>query len=153
MLDLGATAKALAADRAAAAIEAAVGGGVLVNLGGDIQVSGDPPPGGWLVGIANDVGFRRQRRQHPGRSGGHDPRRRPGHVEPARPGLARDGVDLHHMIHPVTGLPADSCWRTVSVAAANCVDANIASTGRDPARRAGARMAGRAAPARPAGGS
>ena len=57
MLDLGATAKALAADRAAAAIEAAVGGGVLVNLGGDIRVAGDPPDGGWCVGIADDVGF------------------------------------------------------------------------------------------------
>ena len=40
----------------------------------------------------------------------------------------RDGVDLHHIIVPATGLPADSCWRTVSVAAASCVDANIAST-------------------------
>ena len=49
MLDLGATAKALAADRAAVAIEAAVGGGVLVNLGGDLRVAGDPPDGGWRI--------------------------------------------------------------------------------------------------------
>ena len=42
-LDLGATAKALAADRAAAAIQAATGCGVLVNLGGDLRVAGDPP--------------------------------------------------------------------------------------------------------------
>jgi thiamine biosynthesis lipoprotein len=35
---------------------------------------------------------------------------------------------LHHLIDPATGLPATSCWRTVSVTAASCVDANIAST-------------------------
>jgi FAD:protein FMN transferase len=40
VLDLGATAKALAADRAATAIAAEVGCGVLVNLGGDIRVAG-----------------------------------------------------------------------------------------------------------------
>ncbi len=32
------------------------------------------------------------------------------------------------MIDPVTGLPAEEHWRTVSVSAASCVDANIAST-------------------------
>ena len=46
LLDLGATAKALAADRAAAAIEAATGCGVLVNLGGDLRVAGNPPAAG-----------------------------------------------------------------------------------------------------------
>jgi len=56
-LDLGATAKALAADRAAAAIQAATGCGVLVNLGGDLRVAGGPPEGGWRVGIADDAGF------------------------------------------------------------------------------------------------
>jgi thiamine biosynthesis lipoprotein len=128
MLDLGATAKALAADRAAAAIEAAVGGGVLVNLGGDIRVSGDPPPGGWLVGIADDVGFDAsaasvQARQVVAiRDGGLAT------SSPLGRAWRRDGVCLHHIIDPVTGLPADSCWRTVSVAAASCVDANIAST-------------------------
>jgi thiamine biosynthesis lipoprotein ApbE len=40
VLDLGATAKALAADRAALTIEAELGCGVLVNLGGDIRVAG-----------------------------------------------------------------------------------------------------------------
>jgi thiamine biosynthesis lipoprotein len=128
MLDLGATAKALAADRAAVAIEAAVDCGVLVNLGGDIRVAGEPPADGWRVGIADDVGFEV----------------RMASIEPDQVvvirdgGLAtsgtsartwrRDGVDLHHIIVPSTGLPADSCWRTVSVAAATCVDANIAST-------------------------
>jgi thiamine biosynthesis lipoprotein len=35
---------------------------------------------------------------------------------------------MHHIIDPKTGQPARSVWRTVSVAAATCVDANIAST-------------------------
>ena len=43
-------------------------------------------------------------------------------------GWQRGGVDLHHIVVPATGLPADSCWRAASVAAATCVDANIAST-------------------------
>jgi thiamine biosynthesis lipoprotein len=35
---------------------------------------------------------------------------------------------MHHIIDPATGAPASSPWRTVSVAAATCADANIAST-------------------------
>jgi thiamine biosynthesis lipoprotein len=35
---------------------------------------------------------------------------------------------LHHVIDPANGLPAAEHWRTVSVSAASCVDANIAST-------------------------
>ena len=128
MLDLGATAKALAADRAAVAIAATTGCGVLVNLGGDIRVAGQPPPGGWRVGIRDDVGF--------------DPDESDG--EPSQAiviydsGLAtsstgvrswrRGGTRLHHIIVPRTGLPVDSCWRAASVAAATCVDANAAST-------------------------
>ena len=128
MLDLGATAKALTADRAAAAIEAAVGGGVLVNLGGDIRVAGDPPEDGWRVGIADDVDFA-------DRTASLEPSQvvaiRDGGLATSSTSVRawrRDGVDLHHIIVPATGRPADSCWRTVSVAAANCVGANIAST-------------------------
>src|SRR6185312_1749818 len=47
-LDLGATAKALAADRAAQAAHEASGVGVLVALGGDIATSGPPPSGGFF---------------------------------------------------------------------------------------------------------
>jgi len=57
MLDLGATAKALAADRAAIRVAAALNCGVLVNLGGDIRVAGEPPDDGWLVGIVDNRGF------------------------------------------------------------------------------------------------
>jgi ApbE family len=35
---------------------------------------------------------------------------------------------VHHIVDPATGLPADGPWRTVSVAAATCADANAAAT-------------------------
>ena len=128
LLDLGATAKALAADRAAVHIAAEVGCGVLVNLGGDIRVAGRAPDGGWRVGIVDDLG--------PGEA--------PEAAAPAQTiaitdgGLAtsstkvrawrRGGNTVHHIVVPATGRPAQTCWQTVSVAAASCVDANAAST-------------------------
>jgi thiamine biosynthesis lipoprotein len=36
--------------------------------------------------------------------------------------------ELHHIVDPRTGRPAESPWRTVSVAAKTCVDANVATT-------------------------
>ena len=120
-LDLGATAKALAADRAARGAHEAAGCGVLVNLGGDIAVCGPAPAGGWRVRVTDD---HRAPADAPGQ-----------HVEIHTGGLAtssttvrRWGARSHHIVDPATGLPADSPWRTVSVAAASCVDANIAST-------------------------
>jgi FAD:protein FMN transferase len=121
-LDLGATAKALAADRAAAAIAAATGAGVLVNLGGDIAVAGQAPTSGWRIEIVADE---------------HGTGRRPviaiwdGGLATSSPGSRswrRGGQALHHIVDPATGLPADTCWAAVSVAAATCVDANTAST-------------------------
>ncbi len=53
-LDLGATAKALAADRAAEAAQQATGTGVLVSLGGDMALAGEPPDGGWRVRVTDD---------------------------------------------------------------------------------------------------
>ena len=35
---------------------------------------------------------------------------------------------MHHIVDPSTGRPAEVVWRTVSVAAATCVDANVATT-------------------------
>jgi thiamine biosynthesis lipoprotein len=40
----------------------------------------------------------------------------------------RDGRDLHHIVDPRTGQPAADTWRTVTVVAGTCLDANIAST-------------------------
>jgi FAD:protein FMN transferase len=55
-LDLGATAKAWAADRAAAMIAARAGCGVLVSLGGDIAVAGQAPAGGWRIRVQDVTG-------------------------------------------------------------------------------------------------
>ena len=35
---------------------------------------------------------------------------------------------VHHLMNPGTGRPVDGPWRTVSVTAASCLDANTAST-------------------------
>ena len=53
-LDLGSSAKALVADKAAAHIAQKLGSGALVSIGGDIAVAGKPPPEGWAIGIAVD---------------------------------------------------------------------------------------------------
>lgn len=122
-LDLGATAKALAADRAAAAIAAATGSGVLVSLGGDIAVAGAPPPGGWIVRVGDD-------HRHADGDGetialGEGGLATSGTV--ARRWAAPDG-ERHHIVDPRRGRPTAEVWRTVSVAAATCVGANAAST-------------------------
>ncbi|HEY8047042.1 MAG TPA: FAD:protein FMN transferase [Streptosporangiaceae bacterium] len=126
-LDLGATAKAWAADRSAARLAGVLGCGVLVGLGGDIAVAGPPPEGGWRIRV-QDVTGRPE-----------DPPPGPAAVVAIQEGgLAtssttarrwrRGGDVLHHILDPRTGLPAPVYWRTVSVAAATCVDANTAST-------------------------
>ena len=126
LLDLGATAKGLCADWAASAAHAASGaGGVVVSLGGDVAVEGDSPREGWPVLIADD---HRLRVSAPGTQV----------VRLDRGGLAtssitcrqwrRGGKSLHHIIDPRTGRPAAGPWRTVSIAAATCADANAAAT-------------------------
>ena len=50
-LDLGATAKAGAADRCARLVHETLGTGVLVSLGGDIATAGEGPEGGWQVTV------------------------------------------------------------------------------------------------------
>jgi thiamine biosynthesis lipoprotein len=42
--------------------------------------------------------------------------------------VRRWGQSSHHIIDPRTGAPTRSPWRTASVAAGSCVDANIAAT-------------------------
>jgi thiamine biosynthesis lipoprotein len=123
-LDLGATAKALAADRAAQAARIAGEAGVLLALGGDIATAGQAPPGGWLIRVTDD------HRDTDDRAGQL--------ITIASGGLATSslvarrwrhgGRAVHHVLDPTTGEPVDPVWRTVSVAAATCAEANIAST-------------------------
>ncbi len=123
-LDLGATAKALAADRAAAAACTAAGCGVLVSLGGDLAIAGPAPEPGWLVRVTDD------HRSGPEASG-QSITVRSGGVATSSTTVRRwqaGGTTAHHLVDPATGLPARVVWRTVSVAAASCLDANIATT-------------------------
>jgi thiamine biosynthesis lipoprotein ApbE len=56
---------------------------------------------------------------------------------------------MHHIIDPGTGEPVRATWRTASVAAASCTDANIATTAAlVRARRATEWLAGLGLPAR-----
>jgi thiamine biosynthesis lipoprotein len=120
-LDLGATAKAVAADRCADRAHRATDSGVLINLGGDIATAGPEPDGGWRVLVLDDA---------------EDPA---GSVAlSSGAGLAtsstihrrwRRGADLvHHIVDPHTGWSADPVWRTVSVAGQTCLVANTIST-------------------------
>ncbi len=123
-LDVGATAKALAADRGAARIAHTLGCGVLVSLGGDLAVAGQAPHGGWRVGVGDD-------HTRPDPDGGQVVSIVSGGLATsgtARRRWRRGGRLIHHIVDPRTGLPAAGGWRTVSVAAASCVDANTAST-------------------------
>lgn len=121
-LDLGATAKALAADRIAGAVRAATGAEVLVSLGGDISISGAPPEG-WAVFVTD----------------AHRHADAPGQTVAIRAGgLATSSttvrcwqageLEVHHIVDPATGAPACGPWRTVSVAAPTCVEANTVAT-------------------------
>ncbi len=123
-LDLGATAKALAADRAAERIAAETGCGVLVNLGGDLAIAGEPPEGGWIVHVTDDHAASAA-------APGQSICMREGGLATSSTTVRRwDGPsgEVHHIVNPQTGEPAEEVWRTVSVAAASCVDANVAST-------------------------
>jgi thiamine biosynthesis lipoprotein len=123
-LDLGATAKAWVADRIAEAIHVELECGVLVSLGGDVATAGEPPPGGWRIHVTDD---HRSGPDAPGQT-----------ISVLSGGLAtssvttrrwsRSGEEMHHIIDPATGVPAQGPWRTASVAAGNCTDANIAAT-------------------------
>ncbi len=56
---------------------------------------------------------------------------------------------MHHVLDPRTGEPVEPVWRTVSVAAATCAEANIASTAALVlGERAGPWLAERGLPAR-----
>jgi FAD:protein FMN transferase len=123
-LDLGSSAKALLADRAAAHIAQELGSGALVSIGGDIAVAGQPPPEGWAIGIAVDSATG------------------PDHVDQViairQGGVASSSTEVrawrmgtahvHHIVDPATGRSSSAYWRLVSAVGGSCVDANALST-------------------------
>lgn len=122
-LDLGATAKALAADMSAAAAGNAAGCGALVGLCGDIAVVGAPPAGGWGIRVTDD----HRHGEAPGQT-----------VAIQSGGLATSSITVRraeagastvsHLVDPRSGESVEGPWRTVSVTASTCLEANAAST-------------------------
>ena len=120
-LDLGATAKAVAADRAAREVFDALGCGVLVGLGGDIATAGPAPEGGWQVRVQDaplDPSAQVTLNSGMAIATSSTQRRR----------WTRAGQPQHHILNPRTGRPAEPVWRSVSVAAPSCHRANTLST-------------------------
>lgn len=120
-LDLGATAKAFAADRIARRVRRETGCAVLVSLGGDIAVRG-APDGGWPIHVGDD---------HKVGDGGQIVAISDGALATSSTTVRRwkaGGVEMHHIVDPRTGAPAPEYWRTASVTAPSCVDANAAAT-------------------------
>jgi thiamine biosynthesis lipoprotein len=99
-VDLGGVAKGWLADR----LTADLGGNCLVNLGGDLRARGEGPRGeGWPVGVGGVTLMLRE--QGAATSG---TRRRRWEAE---------GEDVHHLIDPRTGRPAETDLSEVSVVA------------------------------------
>jgi thiamine biosynthesis lipoprotein len=125
VLDLGATAKAWCADRAARAAAQTTGAGVAIGLGGDIAFAGMPPTGGWRVHVTED------HRASVDEPGGQTISVRGGGIATSGTTLRRwnrGDESFHHIVDPKRGQPAPDCWRTISVAAPSCTAANTAST-------------------------
>jgi len=121
LLDLGATAKAVAADRCAHLVHQQTGSGVLINLGGDIATAGPAPDGGWRILVQDtddDPASQVTIGTDTGLATSSTRRRR----------WLRSGHALHHIIDPRTGAPVDPVWRSVSVAAGSCLTANTITT-------------------------
>ncbi len=119
-VDLGSTGKAFGADRSARRIAAALGCGVVVNLGGDVAVAGPAPEEGWGIGIASHCTTAPERADEVVALWGG--------------GLAtsgttsrtwyRNGKRMHHIVDPWTGDVAPTTWSLVTAFGASCVEAN-----------------------------
>ncbi len=123
-LDLGASAKAWAADRAAAAVARECECGALVGIGGDIATAGTAPKDGWEILVTDD-------HRSDLSADGQTVTIRSGGLATSSTAVRRwrhDGRVMHHIIDPASGEPVRATWRTVSVAAGSCADANIAAT-------------------------
>lgn len=120
-LDLGATGKAVAADLAAESVSTTLGCGVLLSLGGDIATAGPAPGGRWEVLVQDtDDDPAQQISLAPGwaLATSSTSKRRWQH----------GGRSVHHILDPRFGLPAETVWRSATVAAPSCLRANALST-------------------------
>ena len=97
---------------------------MLVNLGGDLSIAGAAPRGGWLVQVTEDHAAAALKR-------GQTVRVSDGGLATSSTTVRRwataEGLAPPHR-GSRRGDSAAEVWRTVSVAAGSCVDANVAST-------------------------
>lgn len=124
-LDLGATAKAWTADEAARTVARTLSLPALVSVGGDVAVSRDPG-GVWPV-LVTEHEADAHRADAPGQvitltAGGLATSSTRG-----RTWRTADG-EQHHVVDPATGRPTAGRFRTASVVAPTCVEANALST-------------------------
>lgn len=146
-LDLGATAKATTADLAALRIASRWDTSVLVSLGGDIATAGprrwgvrvQDLPGDPLARIEMDAGWavatsstqKRRWRGAGGPDGGASPEGASSGdamLGGASPGGAGETLRRSHVLDPATLRPVEAHWRTVSVVAPSCLEANAIAT-------------------------
>lgn len=121
VLDLGATAKAFAADCCARLVVDALDTGVLVSLGGDIATGGPAPENGWQILV--------QDRDDDPSCVVTMPAGKAIATSSTRSRQWRRGDRLlHHILDPRTCQPAPRIWRCVTVVADNCTDANTLTT-------------------------
>lgn len=122
-IDFGGLAKEYAVDRALAVARILIEAPVLVNFGGDLCVSGPRRNGsGWKVAIEsvdkdrNVAGLLRLMGGAVATSGD------------ARRYLLKDGKRFGHILDPRTCRPVEGAPRSVTVAAATCVEAGLTAT-------------------------
>lgn len=117
-LDLGAVGKGWLADRLADVVSAAMGCGVIADMGGDLRIIGAGEP--WVVSV------------DPGTSPSHSLQITDGGLATSGTGKRHwrtaDGTAAHHIIDPRTGRPAEITWSSASVLAADARGANTAAT-------------------------
>lgn len=122
-IDLGGLAKEYAVDRALAEARRIAGLPVLVNFGGDLAVSGPRADGSrWHVAIASVDNDRDMAAMLDLAQGGLAT------SGDARRFLLKDGVRYSHILDPRTGWPVKNAPRSVTVAAASCVEAGLTAT-------------------------
>jgi thiamine biosynthesis lipoprotein len=123
--DPGGVGKGLAADLTAGELIGAGADGVLVNIGGDLCVHGEAPDGtdAWTIDV-----------EHPYEVG-----RAVARIVLAEGGVATstsarrhwrtgDGVEIHHVVEPRTGLPAASRYVQATVVAGSAWWAEVLAT-------------------------
>jgi len=121
-IDLGGIGKEYAADRSVNLLRAAGAPPSLVNLGGDLAVSGPPSNRrAWKVAIEGEQEGSHEKlidlRQGALTTSGD-----------ARRFLLRKGVRYSHILDPTTGWPVPDAPRSVTVAADTCTQAGMIST-------------------------